>query len=262
VFLANWHVLFYVDNSVIHDFRTGTMKKFVLIALVLLPSAVAAQDPRQPAERTISVTGTGTVSREPDQAAISIAVESVAATARLAAQENANKMDALVAALKRAGLPAEDIRTISYQLEPQYIYPQGEDRTPPRIANYRAMNMVQVTVDTVARTGRIIDAAVASGANRVTGINFQLKNSEAARLDAVRNAIARARAEAEAIASALGERLGPALHVGQVSEIMPPRPRMAMEMAMVKQQSAPTPIEPGQLEITANVTVVYRIDPR
>jgi uncharacterized protein YggE len=239
------------------------MKKFVLISLILVPSAVAAQEPRPSPERTISVTGTGTVSREPDQAMISIAVESVEPTARQAAQENANKMDVLVASLKRAGLAAENIRTVSYQLEPQYIYPQGEDRTPPRIANYRALNMVQVTVDSVARTGRIIDAAVASGANRVTGIHFQLKNNEAARLEAVRNAIARARAEAESIASALGERLGPALHVGQVSNMSPPRPFMAMDaMEVRKMQAAPTPIEPGQLEIVANVNVVYRIDPR
>jgi uncharacterized protein YggE len=218
-------------------------------------------DPRPRPELVpqISVSAVGSVMREPDQALLNIAVESAAPTARAASQLNATKMDALIAAVKAVGIPSANIHTTSYQLEPDYSYPKPGETAPPRITQYRAINTVQITVDTVARAGRVIDAAVASGANRLNGISFQIRNQEAVRVDALRDAVKKARTEAEAIAQALGQRLGAVLFVSTSYQSIMPPPRPYMAMAKMADQ-AQTPVEPGQIEMQATINVTYKLE--
>jgi uncharacterized protein len=235
------------------------MRAILCVALLLVPARLAAQAP-QPAEtpRTINVNAYGTIEREPDQGVIVVAVESEAPTARAAAEMNASRMTELVAALRRAGVAERSIRTVSYELRPEYAR-EDRGREPPRIVAYRAVNMVQVTTDTVARLGGLIDAAIGSGANRVTSIQFRLRDRQAAHLEAVAVAVRNARREAEALAAAAGERLGPVMNIGSggFAPVPPPMPYAradVMEMAM-----AATPIEGGTLSVTASVNVTYRL---
>jgi len=232
---------------------------------MLLPACAArAQQPATvPAaqERTITVSGRGVVDREPDQAVIMLAVESSAATAEAAAQSNAETMERMIGALRRLGLERDRIRTISYQLHPEYArdpQPRGGEHEP-RIVGYRAINMVQVTVDDIGRVGEIIDAAIAAGANRVTGLNFQMRDPERARIDALALAVRNARVEAEALAAAFGETLGPVLSVSTTGMIPPPMP---VAMDRMVEMAARTPIEPGTVRVEATVTAVFRLLPR
>lgn len=250
--------------------RSGVPVAAVVAALAAIAIHAAAPAPAraqavreaQATEHTVTVSATGKVTREPDRAVLLLAVESFAATAQEAAAENARKMDALLAALRRSGIDEGRIRTVSYQLNPEYDYRPDRPRVPgePNIVGYRAVNMVQVTIDDVPRVGPIIDAAIGAGANRVTGLSFQLRDPDAARHDAIRQAISKARAEAEAIASALGRQLGPALQVTTTGAYVPPPQPFAMR-ADAAVAAAPTPIEPGTLDIQATVLVVYRLEP-
>ena len=229
-------------------------------ACLLLPALAAAQQPPV-APRTLQVSATGTVEREPEQGVVMLAVESEAQNARNAAESNATKMSQLVAALRRAGIADRNIRTISYELRPEYAQ-QTRDREPPRIAGYRAINMVQVTVDTVARMGAIIDVAIANGANRVANINFRLRDHMAAHIEAVAEAMRNARREAEAVAAAAGERLGPALSIHTGGYAPPPPAPVMYQRDMEVMAAAPTPVETGTLTVHANVTVIFKlIDP-
>lgn len=225
-------------------------------ALMVLPGTLAAQERSEP--RTITVNAQGTIEREPEEGVVLLAVESEAETAHAAAQANAERMTQLMAALRRAGVPDRNIRTISYELRPEYQRQTQQSGAPPRIAGYRAVNMVQVTVDTVARMGGVIDSAISSGANRVANISFQLRDPHAAHLEAVAIAMRNARREAEAVAEAAGERLGLPLNISTGGYHMPPRPmyaaRAEMDMAM-----AETPVESGMLSVTATVNVVYEL---
>ena len=237
--------------------------KLLLLAMVVVPLPAAAQVPQHEMPPTVSVNATGRVAREPDQAMLMLAVESTAASAQEAARENATKMDRLIEALRRAGITGRDVRTISYEIHPEYDH-QRERTTAPRIVGYRAVNMVQVTIDTVSKVGAVIDAAVQAGSNRIAGLNFQLRNAEAAHHDAVREATRRARAEAAIVAEALGMRLGQVVNVS-TSGYHPPPP-----MPMMMRQSAdyagapapPTPVEPGSVEIMASVSALFRLEPR
>lgn len=238
----------------------------IAVALAALGGGTAAAWAQAPAarEQTVTVSAVGRVAREPDRAVLLLAVESFATTAREAAAANARKMDALLAALRRLGLGEDDVRTVSYQLNPEYEFSPAEPRRQPeqRLVGYRAVNTVSVTIDEVDRVGAVIDAAVDAGADRVTGLSFQLRDPEAARREALREAVAKANAEAEALAAALGRRLGPALTVTTGGRFPPPIP-VAYDMRVrAAEMAVPTPIEPGTLDVEAAVTVVYRLESR
>lgn len=232
--------------------RTGIL----LAALLVGPGMLAAQE--RPEPRTISVNAQGTIEREPEEGVVLLAVESEAETAAAAAAANAERMTRLMSALRGAGVPARNIRTISYELRPEYQRQTEQSGAPPRIAAYRAVNMVQVTVDTVARMGGIIDTAIGAGANGVANISFQLRDPHAAHLEAVAIAMRNARREAEAVAEAAGERLGPPLSINTGGYQMPPRPMYA-ERAQMDMAMSATPVESGMLSVTAAVNVVYEL---
>lgn len=235
------------------------MRRMLLTAaLVLLPGALAAQEANDP--RTITVSAQGTIEREPEEGVITLAVESEAEEAQAAANANAERMTRLVAALRQAGVPERNIRTISYELRPEYRRQAGDDRSePPVIAGYRAINMVQVTVDTVSEMGRIIDTAIGAGANRVTNIAFQLRDPHSAHIEAAAAAMRNARREAEAIAEAAGERLGPALSINTGGYHMPPPPMPMYARAEMDMAAAQTPVQTGTLTVMTTVTVVYQL---
>lgn len=241
------------------------MKTRFALIFALLPGWAAAQQ-SPPQERTVVVNATAFVEREPERAVVLLAVESTGASARVAAQLNATKMEALVAALRRLGLSGRNVRTTSYELQPEYAQRTRDEEVrgvsgPPRIVGYRAANMVQVTVDTVARVGGVIDASIQAGANRVAGLNFELRDPAAARVEALRLAVAKARTEAAAIAEAAGQRLGPPLNISTSGYAQPqPMYRQRAEMDMAASAPAPTPIEAGTLSVGASVTITYRLE--
>jgi uncharacterized protein len=235
------------------------MRNLVMAALLLAPATLAGQQPVAEPPRTLSVNATGTIEREPEQGVVVVAVESEAPAARAAAEANAARMTQLVAALRRAGIAERNIRTVSYELRPEYSR-EDRGREPPRIVAYRAVNMVQVTVDEVARLGSIIDTAIGNGANRVSSIDFRLRDPRAAHLEAVALAMRNARAEAAAVAEAAGERLGPALNINTSGFMPPPPPPMPYARAdMMAVEAVSTPVEGGTLRVTASVSVVYRL---
>ena len=237
----------------------------MVAAFAALAAPAAAQQPPVRPDRVITVTATGTVQREPERAVITMAVESSAASAQTAAQTNARKMEAVYAALRRAAIVPPKVRTISYDLHPEYSRPTRENpEGTPRVIGYRAINMVLVEVDTIARVGAVIDAAISAGANRIHNLSFELRDVEAARLEALRLATTRARREAEVLASAAGQTLGVPVSISSSSYFEPRQYRMeAVRMDMAGAPAPPpTPIEGGTLTITANVNIVYRMEDR
>jgi uncharacterized protein YggE len=228
-----------------------------LMPALAAPAFAAAQQaaPEQP--RTLSISATATVDRAPDQAVILLAVESEGATARAAATANAQRMDRVVAALRGAQIPAEKIRTISYELQPQYAQDRGQE---PRIASYRAMNQVQVTLDGIDKVGPTIDASLAGGANRVSQLTFGIRDAAGARLEALQAAVTKARAEAEVIARAAGQTLGVPLSINADSYNPPPRPMPMYRMSAEVAAAPPTPVEGGTLQIGATVNIVFKLN--
>lgn len=218
-----------------------------------LPGQAAAHADTTP--RVLHVTAQGTVQRTPDRAVVGLAVETLAPTAAEATAANAAAMDRVLAALARLGVPEARIRTTRIELRPQHE--RRRDGVPPAIVSYQAMNQVMVQLDDMERVGAVVDAAVQAGANRVTGITFQLRDPEAARHEALRLAVQRAGAEAAVLADALGEVLGPPVAVTTGAVRSPPAPFRAM--AMEADVAAATPVQPGELDVQATVSITYRL---
>jgi uncharacterized protein len=242
--------------------RTYTILSILTAACALAltatpaPAQLASQDPSVDEPRVLQVSARATVQRAPDRAVVELAVENQAETARQATALNARAMQRVLSALRGLGVPEARIQTTRIELQPRYDRPRDQ---PPSVVGYQAANQVVVRLDDIDLVGGVVDAAVEAGANRVTGIRFEISDPDAAYHEALRLAVQRARAEAETVAAALGEALGPALRVSTGGMQLPP-PQVRMEMARVQMDMAEaTPVRPGEMEVHATVNITYRI---
>ncbi|HET8613595.1 MAG TPA: SIMPL domain-containing protein, partial [Sphingomonas sp.] len=174
----------------------------VVATALVAPAAAQADEAIAPITGTrLDITTEGEVTRAPDIATVTAGVVTQAATAQAAMQENAQRMAAAVAALKRAGVADADIRTSSLSLQPQYRY--GENQ-PPVITGYQATNQLSVVFHDIKRAGPILDALVGQGVNQISGPDFALEHPDQALDEARAQAMRKARARAELYAKAAG----------------------------------------------------------
>lgn len=202
---------------------------------------------------TLSLQAEGEVAAAPDMASITLGVSTQAATAAEAMRLNADKMGAILAALRGKGLAEREIRTSNLSLGPQYVYAQNQ---PPKLTGYQASNDVTVTVRDLAKLGPAIDAVSAAGANQINGISFGLKEPLVAEDEARRAAVKALSAKAELYAQATGYRVVRLISLSEGGGAQPIQPRPMLAMAKA---SAPTPIEPGDLNVRIEVSAVYEL---
>src|SRR5215831_12549310 len=236
--------------------RTAFMTRLLLTVLACAVSAtvVAQQSPVS----SIRVTGDARVTAKPDRVQIDIGVTTRAAQSQEAAAQNARQVDTMLAAVRKVAGPSAVLKTISYSLNPNYQYhPNGGE---PTIDGYTALNVVQVTLDELGKIGAVIDAATESGANHVQGIQFTLRDQDAVRAEALREAALRARTEAEVLAAALGLKVLRVLTVEESSPRFVPMRVYGGARAMAT-AAAPTPVEAGTLDVTADVTLSVEVAP-
>jgi uncharacterized protein len=228
---------------------------------VLACGTLAPVMAQQPPVSSIRVTGDARVTAKPDRVQIDIGVTTRAALSQDAASQNAHDVDTVLAAVRKVGGPTASLRTISYALTPNYRYHPKEGE--PTIEGYTALNVVQVTLDDLTKIGAVIDAATHAGANRIQGIQFTLRDQDTVRAQALREAATRARAEVDVLAAALGVKVLRILSVEESSpRVMPVRVyNGAASRAMAADAAAPTPVEAGTLDITADVTLSVEVGP-
>ena len=233
------------------------MKHFITVLACAVCASAFAQ---QPPVSSIRVTADARVTAKPDRVLIDVGVTTRAATSQEAATRNAREVDAVLAAVRKAAGPTAVLKTISYTLNPNYqFHPNGGE---PTIDGYNATNVVQVQLDDLARIGTVIDAATQAGANHVQGIQFTLRDQDAVRAQALREAALRARAEADVLAGALGLKVVRVLTVEENSpRIVPIRPLARSEVHMTAAAAVPTPVEAGTLDVTADVTLSVEVNP-
>jgi uncharacterized protein len=205
----------------------------------------------------VSVTGDAIVRVQPDTATLTISVVTQARNALDAQQQNANKTDAVIKALRSAVGTGSEIKTSGYSLQPQRVYKENQ---PPSIVGYEARNSVTVTMSDLTKVGAVIDAASQAGANDVAGIAFTLRQDRPARDQALTDATKEALSKAQVMAQALGGRL---VRIVEVQEEGFERPRpIYQEYAQMRvgNTAASTPVEVGTLDISSRVQLVAEID--
>jgi len=227
------------------------------LAVVCACAAIAPLRAQQPPVSSVRVTSEARVTAKPDRAQVDIGVLTRAANSQEAAAHNARQVDAVLAAVRKAA-PAAVLKTTSYSLNPNYQFHPGGGE--PTLNGYTAQNVVQVTLDELGRIGAVIDAATQSGANHVQGIQFTLRDQDAVRAQALREAVTRARAQAEVLAGALGLKITRVLSVEENSPRFVPI-RVFAGASRAAAEAVPPPIEAGTLEVTAEVTLSVEVAP-
>ncbi|HAH09417.1 MAG TPA: hypothetical protein DCL54_02525 [Alphaproteobacteria bacterium] len=207
--------------------------------------------------RTISVNGEGEAYGRPDQASISTGVTSEAATAQAALSANTAQMTQVIAELKKAGIEDKDIQTSNFSVSPVYENEQPGIPRRPKISSYRVSNSVSILVRDLSKMGAILDQVVQLGSNEVGGINFSIKDTKALMTEAREAAIADAKARAETYAKAAGVSVGRVLSISEGGAQAPVPMFAARAVAL---ESAPVPIEAGQQQVSATVSVVFELN--
>lgn len=235
----------------------------ILIAAIALFALFASacgpltlEQAAQPPLRTISVSGIGLASLEPDIAYLNVGVHTEGATASEAVKENNAQTEKVIQALKDFGLDAKDIRTSNFSIWPQDRYDPSTG-LPSGEKTYVVDNTVYVTVRQLDKLGDLLDTVVTAGANTINSIQFDVADKgdalKTARADAVKDAAVRA----QELADAAGVELGEIQTIGFFDSA--PYPIFDGRGGGAAAEAAAVPIQPGQLTFTVTVSVTYMI---
>lgn len=238
----------------------------------LAPATLLAQTPSASpvvgaASTVLSISAEGHSSRIPDLAVFTAGVTTQAKSASAALADNAQKMNAVVAALKSAGIAERDVQTSNLSVNPVYGQPRrlpdgSTEQQEPVIIGYQASNQVSVRHRKIEQYGRIIDTLVSAGANQVNGPSFQLDKPAAALDEARLEAMKAARARADLYAKAAGLRVMRVLTIAEGGGWSPPQPQVMYARAMEKDMAAaPSPVAAGELDVGITVNVAYELAP-
>jgi len=237
------------------------MRRFEIIILGLMFLFLALALPAQAAGNDnlskIICNGEGKATAAPDVITITLGVETRNVSASAAAALNAKLMNSTINALLSAGLKKRDVQTSHYSLTTQTEenpVPVGaaKNKTP---LEFVATNQVTARMNVSENIGKVLDAATAAGSNNVMGISFDLRDPKPQMDKALAQAVNDSRRKAEIMAMAAGVKLGKILELSEgYGYTSSNAPRAAFSLS-----AAPTPVLPGEMEITSSVTVTYEI---
>lgn len=231
---------------------------WVLLAVMWVP-ALGAQDgsstERIDFRRTILVTGNGEASAPPDRALVRLGTTAQTSQAETAQAKVNETMTKALDLIQKAGVEKRNIRTAMLRLSPVYTSDRSSDG--PKVTGFRASNVLEVTLDDLKLVGKVIDAGLAAGMNELQGVSFSLKNDLPQRNNALKSAAEEARVKAETIAEALGLTLSTVYEVTESGVHLIPFQDNFGGARMMSAAAMPTPVEPGEVRVQANVTVRY-----
>ena len=202
-------------------------------------------------QRVMTVTGIGSLKITPDIAQIQLEVSTENKQLNHAQKENAYEMNQVIDSLLKLGIDRENIQTISYTIVPQYNYIEGEQV----FRGYEVTNAITVKVTDIDQVGNVIDVAVQNGANRVSNIQFKVENEQLDYQQALSLALKNALAKAQTIAGTMQLQLDP--HPIKIVEELRAEP-IAYRTFAAKEMIGSTPIEQGQITISATVKVQFQ----
>jgi uncharacterized protein YggE len=237
-------------------YATAALLAALALALVALAgcgeAATTATAGGAATANTVTASGAGTAQAAPDTAEMSFGVTTTSPNAKSALDEASKGAEQIASAVKKQGIADEDIQTQDVSVYPQTVDQDGKQV----ITGYQASLSVRVKVRDIAKLGEVISAANAAGANDISGPTFTIDDPAPARAEAIDEAVADARKSAEAMAEAAGKSVGEVLSMSSSDVGSFPMAYGATGMDGAARDVA---IEPGQLDISANVVVVFEL---
>jgi uncharacterized protein YggE len=231
------------------------------LAVLLSTVPVAAFASESPGQPTIRVVARGAVTVKPDRAEIVLGVMTDKETATAAVAENARKMGRVLVVLKKEFGGTGEIKTSEISVHPRFD--ESRDGTVNRhhIHGYTAINTLRISLPDTRVVGPLLDSAFQAGANTIEDVEFTLKDRESAQNQALHDASAKARSRATAMAEGQGMRVGDVISVSEGERDSPFSE--FQDKALYKYANImPMPLEPGSIQVSATVTVVFALKAR
>lgn len=254
--------------------RVAVIGVLAILALFLLAETIDAAAnfgrPSAAASDTITVQGDGQATLAPDVANISFTVQNTAPTVADAQAATTKQANAALAYVKGQGVADKDVKTLSYNISPQYSYPTPCSSVGipctiggvPKVTGYEVSETVQVTMHDLSAVGAMLSGLGGLGVQNIDGPNFALNDSSAGYDAARADAINKAKAQASVLASQLGVHLGKIVSFSESSGGSPYPVAYAMSAAGGNAAAvAPTPpsVPTGQNTYNASVSITYEI---
>ncbi len=213
----------------------------------------------KPAEqlRTVTVSGTGTVSVKPDTATLDFSVRTYNWFAKEAVSLNAQTMAKVIDAVKAAGVGEGNITTAEYSVDQEKSWQNGRQV----LGRYIVSNTLHAVISNTDTTGEIIDAAVKAGATGLSALRFTLSDTSAAVRQARTQAVRQAQDAAALLAGASGCGLGQVISISEDSgsAVLQNNFAAVKLAAATDAGAAVTPIEEANVKVTARVTITYAL---
>jgi len=236
------------------------MKAFIKSILIvglgsaLLSSCVLSRPTKEEAPiRSITVSGSGSVSVKPDMVSMKFIVRNTGWNCPQVTEKNALLTTNTINAIKEAGIPDSDISTFDYSIT--------QDNSHSYAGEYTARNTIAVIIRNTEITGKVIDAAVKNntGANGITSFEYLVSDKASALREARTLAIKNAQDAAALLAGASGCKVNGVLEIREDYTSAGRGNDMLYKAVSMDAGSTPTPIIEGNVTITSNVTVKYEL---
>jgi uncharacterized protein len=231
------------------------MKNALLILITFFTIMMDAQD-HKPQIPQVTVSGEGKVKVTPDQAFITISIDTKGTKAIDVKKENDIAVEKVLQFIKKMKLPKEDVITERVALNPNYDYEKKKH-------NYMANQTIIIKLKDLSKYDELSEGLIDNGVNRIDNVEFKSSKLETLQSEARKLAMKEAKLKAEDYVSVLGQKIGKALLINDNSQAYYPQPMykgnmMAMDASAGGEQRQTLAI--GEIEITANVTVSFILE--
>jgi len=226
--------------------------KFLILALLLM-SVAGAQEVKQIPQ--INVSGEGKIKVVPDQAFISVSVQTKGNNATDVKKQNDVVVEKVIQAIKKAKLPKEDVQTRRISLNPQYDYEKKK-------YTYNAVQTIEILLKDLGQYDALMEDLVEAGINTISNVEFRSSKLAQHQSEARKLAMKEAKLKAEDYVSVLGQKIGKAITISDNTQVYYPQ-SVYSEMRMDKQSDGDMPRETlaiGEIQVTANVNVSFLLD--
>lgn len=252
-----------------HSVRIALIGVLAILALFLLAQTITLAEnfgrPSVPATDTITVQGDGQATVPPDVARFSFTAQNTAPSVADAQTATTKQANAAIDFVKGQGIAEKDVKMLSYNISPQYSYPNPCPQGAlcpayggsPKVTGYEVSETVQVTVHNLDSVGDLLAGLGKLEVQNLQGPAFALDDSSAGYDAARADAIVKAKAQAQLLASQLGVHLG---KIVNFSESSGGYPMYSAGVSLMDAKAAQTPnIPAGENTYTASVSVTYEI---
>jgi len=232
--------------------RHSLLSVLFLTGLIATPAAAQTTMAQPSAHDIVIASGEGVIKRAPDQVFVTVAAEARSRQPNAAQGQNARVATAIRARLETFALAADAVRTMSIEMQPEFDWADGKQT----LRGYLATNVIEIRLDDVTKVGEVLDAVIAAGATRITGVRFTLEDLPRHQQEALTLASAAALARARAMAEGVSRAVDRVVRLEESGSVEGPRPPMPMMRAMAAQADVPvTPVTAGDVEVRVTVTL-------